>query len=76
MMSTASPNASTAPATFPQSRSAARASIYIRDFAGVILLFVLAMIAGVVANRFSAQPIALLYQSPEQRLAGDVKLSG
>jgi rhodanese-related sulfurtransferase len=75
MMSTASPNASTAPATFPQSRSAARASIYIRDLAGVILLFVLAMIAGIVANRFSAQPIALLYQSPEQRLAGDVKLT-
>lgn len=75
MVSTASPNASIAPATFPQSRNTSRASTYLRDLGGVILLFVLAMIAGVVANRFRAQPIALRYQSPEQRLASDVKLT-
>jgi rhodanese-related sulfurtransferase len=74
-MSSASPNASAAPAAFKHSRTAVGASIYFRDLGGVILLFVIATIAGVVANRFSAQPISLLYQSPEQRLAGDVKLT-
>jgi rhodanese-related sulfurtransferase len=49
-----------------------RFRVYTRDLIGVLLLFLLSLIAGLGLNRFHSQSIPLVYQSPEQRLAAQL----
>jgi rhodanese-related sulfurtransferase len=44
----------------------------IRDLAGVVGLAILSLVAGVTINHFRASPLALVYQTPEQRLAAEL----
>jgi rhodanese-related sulfurtransferase len=43
-----------------------------RDFAGVIAVAIVALIAGLVANHVRQSPLALAYHTPEQRLAAEL----
>jgi rhodanese-related sulfurtransferase len=44
----------------------------LRDLAGVMLIAVATLAAGLVANRFSSRPLPMVYQTPEQRLQAEL----
>jgi rhodanese-related sulfurtransferase len=46
--------------------------VLIRELAGVLLLAILALIAGLTLNRFRSDPLPLIYQPPEQRFAAQL----
>ncbi|MGH7842999.1 MAG: rhodanese-like domain-containing protein [Candidatus Binataceae bacterium] len=45
---------------------------FARDFAGVLGLAVLSLVAGLALNHLRASPLPLIYRTPEQRLAADL----
>jgi rhodanese-related sulfurtransferase len=44
----------------------------LRDFGGVALLAIVSLVAGLMMNRFSAAPLPLVYQTPEQRFDAEL----
>jgi len=44
----------------------------VRDLGAVAVIFAISMLANAVLNRLSARPLALIYQSPEQRLSAEL----
>jgi rhodanese-related sulfurtransferase len=54
----------------PQARSLA--ARILRDLAGVVLLAFGALLVGLAMNRFSAAPLPLLFQTPEQRFDAEL----
>jgi rhodanese-related sulfurtransferase len=49
-----------------------RGGTFTRDIVGVICLAVASLLAGLAINHFRAAPLALVYQTPEQRLAAEL----
>ncbi len=49
-----------------------RGGTFTRDIVGVIFLAVASLLAGLAINHFRAAPLALVYQTPEQRLAAEL----
>ena len=43
-----------------------------RDFAGVVVVALVALVAGLAVNRMRQSPLPLVYHSPEQRLAAEL----
>ena len=43
-----------------------------RDFAGVVLLALASLAVGLVLNRFSSQPLPIVYQTPAQRFDAEL----
>lgn len=43
-----------------------------RDVAGVVGLVIFSLVAGLILNHFRAEPLALAYKSPEQRLQAEL----
>ncbi|MFZ2060627.1 MAG: rhodanese-like domain-containing protein [Candidatus Binatus sp.] len=44
----------------------------LRDLAGVVLLAIAALAAGLLMNRFSSAPLPIVYQTPEQRFDAEL----
>ncbi len=44
----------------------------LRDFGGVALLTIASLVAALVMNRFSAHPLPIVYQTPEQRFDAEL----
>src|ERR1700724_2415094 len=54
----------------PQARSLV--ARILRDLVGVVLLAVAALLVGLAMNRFSAAPLSIVYQTPEQRFDAEL----
>jgi rhodanese-related sulfurtransferase len=54
----------------PQARSLV--ARILRDLVGVVLLAVAALLVGLAMNRFSAAPLPIVYQTPEQRFDAEL----
>ena len=48
------------------------ALMFVRDLGGVAAIFAISMLASAALNRVSGRPMALIYQSPEQRLSAEL----
>ncbi|HYA35669.1 MAG TPA: rhodanese-like domain-containing protein [Candidatus Binataceae bacterium] len=46
--------------------------MFVRDLGGVAAIFAISMLASAALNRVSGRPMALIYQSPEQRLSAEL----
>ena len=44
----------------------------LRDLAGIVLIAVASLAAGLVKNRLSSRPLPMVYQTPEQRLQAEL----
>src|ERR1700691_1056044 len=73
-MNSASSGVAANPAHSPQISRLARRIL--RDLGGVALLAIASIAAGLVTNRFSATPLPIVYQSPEQRFDAELTTLG
>ncbi|MFI5352065.1 MAG: rhodanese-like domain-containing protein [Candidatus Binatales bacterium] len=72
-MSNLSSNTSMASAPdLTQGRTEPARPVYLGDLGRVVLVGLLALVAGQILNRFRSHPLPIVYQSPEQRLAAEL----